>query len=152
MRHEPPATSIEFNAIQDPETGLALLAKRPPEQEWDRLFWQDQFTLWRNWRAGDAQAVSHAVTCWRFYKRPPPLWLCYASIELYERWCIPDDEKRERGDLTRHFLRWEAVELVRGHRPWDPRNYKREVRGDAVWDEAAKLVADTDAEARAETV
>src|SRR5262249_854697 len=61
-------SSSELNLIQDPETGLALLAKRPPEQEWDRLFWQNQFTLWRHWRAGDMQAVSHAVTCCAFYK------------------------------------------------------------------------------------
>ena len=65
---------------------------------------------------------------------------------------MPDDEKRGRGDLTKHFLRWKAVELVRGRRPEDPRNYKKKVHGDAVWVEAAKLVAGTDAEASAETV
>ena len=36
---------------------------------------------------------------------------------------------------------------MRGRRPEDPRNYKKKVRGDAVWAEAAKLVAGTDAEA-----
>ena len=41
---------------------------------------------------------------------------------------------------------------MRGRRPGDPRNYKKKVHGDAVWEEAAKLVADTDAEASAETV
>ena len=41
---------------------------------------------------------------------------------------------------------------MRGRHPGDPRNYKRKVRGDAVWAEAAKLVAGTDAEASAETV
>jgi len=148
-------SSNELNLIQDPETGLALLAKCPseetPAQELKRLFWEAQFTLWRDWRAGDVQAVSHAVTCCAFYKRPPPLWLCRASIELCEQ-CRSDDEKRERGDLTRHFLRWQAVELVRGRRPGDPRNYKKKVRGDAVWAEAAKLVADTDAKAGVEAV
>jgi hypothetical protein len=44
------------------------------------------------------------------------------------------------------------VELVRGQLPNDPRNYKREVRGDNVWAEAAKLVAGTNAEALADTV
>jgi hypothetical protein len=150
MRHP---SSDELNLIQDPETGLALLAKYswPPERELQRRFWEDQFTLWRKWLAGDAQAIGHAVTNCAFHKRPPPLWLCYASIELCER-CRSDAEKRERKDLTEHVLRWEAVELVRGRRPWDPRNYKKKVCGDAVFKEAAKLVANTDAKAGADTV
>ena len=54
--------------------------------------------------------------------------------------------------MREHFLRWKAVELVCGRRPGDPRNHKKKMRGDAVWEEAAKLVAGTDAEASAETV
>jgi hypothetical protein len=150
-----PPSSDELNLIQDPETGLALLSKCPgeetPAQELQHQFWQAQFTHWQEWRAGDARAVWRAVTCCAFYKRPPPLWLCRASIELYER-CRPNNEKRERSDLTEHFLRWEAVELVRGRRSGDPRNYEKKVHRDAVWEEAAKLVAGTVAEASAETV
>ena len=41
---------------------------------------------------------------------------------------------------------------MRGRHPRDPRNYKKKVHGDAVWAEAAKLVADTDVKASAETV
>ena len=146
-------SSNELNLIQDPETGLALLAKHewPPERELQRQFWQAQFTYWRDWRAGDVQAIAHAVTCCAFYKRSPPLWLCRAVYELHGQ-CRPDDEKREHGALREHFLRWEAVELVCGRRPGDPRNYKKKMRGEAVWVEAAKLVADTDAKASAETV
>ena len=109
-----------LDLIQDPETGLALLSKRPgeetPEQTRNRQFWQYQFMDWRDWRAGDVQAIAHAVTCCMSYNRPPPLWLCRAGYELYVQ-CMSDDEKRERGDLKKHFLRWKAVELVRGRRP-----------------------------------
>jgi hypothetical protein len=148
-----PPSDDELNLIQDPETGLALLAKYswPPEREPQRRFWQAQFTHWQEWRAGDAQAVGHAVTSCAFHKRRPPLWLCYASIELGER-CRSDAEKREHRDLTEHVLRWKAVELVRGRRPWDPRNYERKVPSDAVFEEAAKLVAGTAAEAGADMV
>jgi hypothetical protein len=55
----------ELNLIRDPETGLALLAKcasgKMPEQERERLFWQLQFTSWRDWRAGDTTAFGHAL-------------------------------------------------------------------------------------------
>ena len=103
----------ELDLIQDPETGLALLAKRPgeetPVQERQPQFWQSQFAYWQAWRAGDVEAFARAVTCCTSYNRPPPLWLCRAGYELYEQ-CRPDDEKREHGDLRKHFLRWEAVE------------------------------------------
>jgi len=65
---------------------------------------------------------------------------------------MSDDEKRARGDLIKHFLRWEAVELVRGRHPKDPRNYKKPVRGEAVWAEAAKLMVGTDAEGIPDTM
>ena len=42
--------------------------------------------------------------------------------------------------------------MVRGRHPNDPRNFKKGVRGDAVWEEAAKLLADTDPEVDAFTV
>ena len=58
-------SSDELDLIQDPETGLALLAKcageKTPEQERERLFWQLQFMQWRDWRAGDVTAVARAV-------------------------------------------------------------------------------------------
>ena len=148
-------SSDELDLIQDPETGLALLAKHPgeetPVQTRSREFWQYQFVYWQAWRAGDVEAIAHAVTCCRSYNRTPPLWLCRAGYELHAQ-CRTDNEKREHGDLRKHFLRWKAVELVRGRRPGDPRNRKTKVHGDAVWVEAAKLVANTDAEASAETV
>lgn len=153
MDQPPP---IELDRIQNPETGLALLSKRPgeetPEQERKRLFWQFQFMHWRDWRAGDVLAVVRAMGCCSLLNRPPPCWLCEASLELCEQ-RMSDDEKRAYGDMTKHFLRWQAVELVRGRRPFDWRNNsKKKVRGDAVWAKASKLVAGTDAKASAETV
>src|SRR5262249_28256293 len=65
---------------------------------------------------------------------------------------MSDAEKRERGDIQKHWHRWKAVKLVRGRHPNDPRNFKRKVHGDAVWEEAVKLVPDTDSEVRPETV
>jgi hypothetical protein len=58
----------ELDKIQDPETGLALLSKLPkrqetPEQRRKRLFWQFQFTQWRDWRAGDVLAFGRAIDC-----------------------------------------------------------------------------------------
>jgi hypothetical protein len=149
------ATWTKLDQIEDPETGLALLSKRSgeetPEQEQKRIFWQFQFMQMRDWRAGDVLAVSRALTCCSLLKRPPPRWLRDAIDELCER-NMSADEKRARRDGVKHFLRWQAVELVRGRYPGHPRNYKRKVHGDAVWTEAAKLVASTDAEASAETV
>jgi hypothetical protein len=148
-------SSSELDLIQDPETGLALLAKRPgeetPEQERERQFWQLQFTAMRDWRAGDVLAVARALVDCSLFNRPPPFWLLKANSELCVQ-CMSDGEKRARGDMIKHFLRWKAVKLVRGQHPNDPRNFKRMVHGDAVWPEAAKLVADTDAEVSAETV
>ena len=60
-------SSNELDLIQDPEIGLALLAKcageETPEQKRNRLFWQFQFMQWRDWRAGDVGAVARAVVC-----------------------------------------------------------------------------------------
>lgn len=143
-----------LDEAQDPETGLALLAKYPgpaeqtPEQNLNCLFWHDQFTHWQNWLAGDMKAIWYALCSCTLSRRPPPTWLCKAVHKL----CMPDPEKRECNDLANHVRRWEAVELVRGRLPNDPRNYKKKVHGDVVWAEAAKLVADTDAEALADTV
>jgi hypothetical protein len=145
----------EFNLIQDPETGLALLSKCPgeetPAQERERQFWQLQFHAMRDWRARDVLAVGRALIDCSLFNRPPPFWLLKACSSLCVR-CMPDGEKRARGDMNKHFLRWKAVKLVRGRHPNDPRNFKRKVQGGAVWVEAAKLVADEDAEASAETV
>ena len=137
----------EFDLIQDPETGLALLAKRSgeetPEQERERQFWQLLFTDLRDWRAGDVWAVSRALVDCMLFNRPPPLLLLEAVNELCTR-RMSDAEKRAHGDMMKHFLRWKAVKLVCGRHPNDPRNYKKKVRGDAVWREAAKLVANTE--------
>jgi len=146
-----------LDEAQDPETGLALLSKCPhpsqqtPEQNLECSFWQDQFTHWRNWRAGDLTAVYYALCSCALSRRPPPTWLCKAAGKLCEQ-CLSDDEKRAYGDLKKHIRRWEAVECVRGQYPGDPRNYKMGVHGDDVWPEAAKLVVGTDAEALADTV
>jgi len=141
--------------IEDLETGLALLAKRPakeaPELTLKCLFWQIQFTRRRDWRAGDAMAVWRAAASCGVSKRPPPAWLCRAIGELCWQG-MPDDEKKERRALAKHQLRWEAVELVRGQFKGHPLNRERKVLGDAIWEEAAKLVADTDAKAGADMV
>jgi hypothetical protein len=143
-------SSSELKLIQDPETGLALLAKctgkKTPEQEREHQFWQLQFNAMRDWGAGDGLAVGRAVTaCWLF-NRSPPFWLVKASNLLGMR-CMSDAEKRSRRDINKHYRRWRAVQLVRGRHPNDPRNFKRKVHGDAIWAEAAKLVADMDADA-----
>jgi hypothetical protein len=141
--------------IEDPETGLALLAKHPnketPEQTLNRLFWCNQFTQWRDWRAGDVLAVSRAQMSCALSNRRPPTWLCKAVHELCGQ-CMPDKDKRAYGDLAKHVQRWRAVEVVRGRYKGDPRNYRRKVQSDDIWPEAAKLVAGTNAEADAETV
>ena len=60
-------SSSELELIQDPEIGLALLAKcageETPVQTRNREFWQYQFMYWQAWRAGDVEAIAHAVTC-----------------------------------------------------------------------------------------
>ncbi|HEY5965355.1 MAG TPA: hypothetical protein VIU42_15170 [Xanthobacteraceae bacterium] len=146
---------IQFDRIKDPETGLALLSKRSgeetPEQGRTRLFWQFQFMQWRDWRAGDVLAVARAIGCCSHLNRPPPRWLCKASVELCER-SMSDDEKRAYGDLTKHLLRWQAAEQVRGRRPFDSHIYKKKVRGDAVWTEAAKMLAGTEIKRSPETM
>jgi hypothetical protein len=141
--------------IQDPETGLALLSKcaaaETPEQAQKRQFWQLQFTDWRDWLAGDVLAVPRGMTDCSLFKRPPPFWLLKAGLLLAMQ-RMTDDEKRARCTMNKHWLRWKAVKLVRGRHPNDPRNFKKKVHGDAVYEEAAKLVADTDPGVSPETV
>jgi hypothetical protein len=132
-----------LDQIRDPEFGLALLAKHPPEQEQDRQFWQLQFTYMRDWQAGDTLALGHALVDCKLFNKPLPFWLLKAHSELYVRG-MSAAEKRSRGDMVTHFLRWKAVKLVRGRHPNDPRNFEKGVRGDSVWEEAAKLLTDTD--------
>jgi hypothetical protein len=136
-------SSDKLDLIEDPETGLALLSKLPsnqtPEQALNRLFWQIQFTEWQNWLAGDTMAVWRALSACALGRRHPPTWLCRAVHIL----CMPDTDKRACGDLAKHVRRSEAVELVRR---------QGKAQGDAVWEEAAKLVAGTDAEGGAEAV
>jgi hypothetical protein len=145
-----------LDEVQDPDHGLAWLSKllsgeKTPEQEHDCVFWQAQFTYWRNWRAGDVSAVSFAQASCAIAKRPPPTWLCKAIDGICE-WCMSRDDNRAYRRMMEDFKRWEAGELVRGRRPWDPRNYERKVRSDVEWVEAAKLVAGTDAEAGEQAV
>jgi hypothetical protein len=143
-----------LDEVQDPETGLTLLSNRPgpgeetPEQTFNYIFWHGHFTYWRDWLAGNRLAVALALMHCAMFKMPPPTWLCKAVHLL----CMPDNEKRACDAIRKHFLRWQAVELVRGRFPGDPRNSEKEVCGDDIWVEAAKLVADTDAEADPETV
>jgi hypothetical protein len=141
--------------IDDPEAGLALVSKgqagEAPEQERERLFWQFQFLAMRDWQAGDVLAVGKAVTDCMLFSRAPPFWLAKAVTKLGVQ-CMSDGEKRDRGAMNRHWLRWKAVKLVLGRHPYDQHNFKTEVTGDDVWVEAAKLVAGTDAECDFETV
>ena len=65
---------------------------------------------------------------------------------------MSDAEKRARRAINKHWHCWKAVKLVRGRHPNDPRNFKTMVQGDAVWAEAAKLMADIDTEVDAETM
>jgi hypothetical protein len=148
-------SSGDLNLIGDPETGLAMLAKcsaaKTPEQERERQFWQLQFTDWRDWLAGDVLAVARGVTDCLLFNRSPPFWLLEASFRLGMQ-SMSDAEKRARGDIQKHWHRWKAVKLVLGRHPNDPRNFKRKVRGEAVWEEAAKLRADTEPGVQPETV
>jgi hypothetical protein len=148
-------SSDELNLIRDPEVGLALLAKCPaaktPEQTREHQFWQLQFTDWRDWLAGDVLAVSRGITdCWLF-KQPPPFWLLKAISSLCHG-RMSDGEIHDCSTMNTHYQRWKAVKLVRGRHPKDPRNYKDPVQGDAVWAEAAKLVAGTEAEGIPDTM
>jgi hypothetical protein len=141
--------------IEDPETGLAALAKRrakvTQEQALSCLFWQIQFTQWRDYRAGDALAVWRAAASCALGKRPPPAWLCKAISECCWQG-MPAAERRERVDLAKHQMHWEAVQLVLGRLKGHPLNYEEKVHPDEVFTEAAKLVADTDAKAGADMV
>jgi hypothetical protein len=139
-----------LNQIEDPEAGLALLAKRPegatPEQVLDLLFWHIQFTDWRDWLGGNRLAVAHAQMLCTLSKKPPPPWLSKAVHML----CMSDVDQRACDDMRRHVLRWQAVELVCGRLPGDPRN--REKKGRGWLKEATELVAHTDANADSYTV
>ena len=134
-----------FDRIDDPETGLALLSKRPgpgeetPEQALNYIFWLGQFTYWRNWLAGDVLAVVGAEMHCALVKRPPPTWLCRAVHLL----AMPDAEKRACRAMEKAALRYQAVELVRG---------QGKVQGDEIFEEAAKQLAGTNAEGSAETM
>src|SRR5262245_54354920 len=144
-----------LDQIEDPGAGLALLAKRPegatPEQALDLLFWQIQFIQCRDWGAGDIQAIWRAIASCSLGKKPPPIWLCRAIHELCVRHMSPHDKRAYRRMLE-HFGRWETVELVRRKHRRDPRN-REKVSDDAIWAEAAELLADEGAEASAaETV
>src|SRR5262249_59460874 len=66
--------------IRDPEEGLRLVSKEPPNETLEsrtrRKFWQYQFTQWRDWLAGDSAAIPRAIYCCKMTNHPPPQWLC----------------------------------------------------------------------------
>jgi hypothetical protein len=104
---------IVLDLIKDPEQGIALLSKDPPnetpEQRKLRRFWLFQFTQWRNWLAGDSLAYLRAIHCCRVEGQPPPRWLDKAGIEFVEQG-LSGTERERQNDFARHYRRWEAVE------------------------------------------
>src|SRR5262245_28165274 len=106
--------TIRLDDIQDPEAGLALLAKDDPPNETPesrklRKFWQFQFECWRDWLAGDSLAIPRAIYCCRNENQRPPRWLMNASVEFAEQG-LSDTERERQNDFARHYRRWEAVE------------------------------------------
>jgi hypothetical protein len=146
-----------LDEIEDPEVGLALLSKRPsgetPEQALNLLFWQIQFTEWRNWLQGDVLAIARAIAICSIgkSKKPPPTWLSKAVGGLCLQHMSRHD-KRAKRKMLEHFRRWETAELVRRGRAGDPLNRNKKVRGDAVWEETAELLAGTIAKGDEETM
>jgi hypothetical protein len=142
-----------LDQIEDPEIGLARIADRPsgetPEQTYDFLFWQIQFTEQRNWLQGDAVAIWRAGASCHLSRKSPPAWLCKAIGELCMRYMSADDKRAYR-KMQEHFLRWETVESVRRQTLKDPR--KKKNRDNDVWEKAAKLIPNTDAKPSGETV
>jgi hypothetical protein len=136
----------QFDSILDhieaPDIGLAWLAKRPakmtPEQALSCLFWQNQFTEWRNWLAGDELAVWRALMASKLGNKEAPIWAVRAVYKL----SVSPADRRARDDMENHCWRALAKELVRGRVPGHPLNYERPVRGDDVDKEAAKLAAE----------
>jgi hypothetical protein len=104
---------IILDLIEDPEQGIALLSKDPPnetpEQRKLRQFWLFQFTQWRNWLAGDSLAYLRAIHCCRVEGQPPPRWLDKAGIDFLEQG-LSGTERERQNDFARHYRRWEAVE------------------------------------------
>jgi hypothetical protein len=109
-------SSIIFDLIGDPETGLALLAKRPgeetPEQERERQFWQLQFMQWRDWRAGDVLAVARALTDCSLFNEFLP---CNEEVaRLAEFLSVTERAAKEAGRAYPEIARQNAA---RCHRP-----------------------------------
>jgi len=146
-----------LNEIQDPETGLALLAKRPegatPEQAHHLLFWQIQFMQWRDWLSGDVLAVGRATASCALSRKPVPFWLSRAINELCMQHMSPH-EKAVYINMRKHSIRWEVAELEqRRRRRGDLRNRKKKTRGDTGWEAATvEKLAGTNAECGEETV
>lgn len=146
----------DLDDIRDPEIGLALLAKgngqpQAPEQNRTRLFWRFQFMQWKAWIAGDRLAICLALYACKVFSKPPPRWLLEASMDFAERGMTPG-ERREQGKLQEHLLRWEAVKLVRGQRPFDGRNRDNPSSWNDAWAEAAEMLAMKRAAVSADTV
>jgi hypothetical protein len=137
---------VALNEIEDPETGLALLAEAPapqtPEQERTRLFWTEQFKQWRQWRAGDKLAFCRALVACQKCHKPPPRWLCDASLIAVQG--MTRAELREQAALSDHIRRWQAVQAARGLRPWDGRNNPKPGTWEDAWAEAADRLGESD--------
>jgi len=104
--------TIRLDDIRDPEEGLRLVSKEPPNETLEsrtrRKFWQYQFTQWRDWLAGDSAAIPRAIYCCKMTNHPPPQWLCDASVVFAEQGMSPMELERQN-DFARHRMRWEAV-------------------------------------------
>jgi hypothetical protein len=138
----------------DPAAGLALLSDRPgetSEQRRKRLFWKFMFAQRLAWLAGDTLAIARAVAACSRLHEPPPRWLEDAINTHIDR-RMSAAEKRQQRDLASHLMRWEAVLLARGGRPWDARNNEGGMPWDDCWPAASDMLAGTEAESSAETV
>ena len=110
------AKKIVLDLITDPEEGIALLSKDPPdetpEQRRLRKFWLFQFECWRNWQAGDSTAFVRAVIHCRAEHQPPLRWLCNASLEFLEQGISRLEQKGQTAFLM-HHARWTAVSAMK---------------------------------------
>src|SRR5262245_22047037 len=111
--------AIRLDDILDPEQGLALISKEPPnetpEQRKLRRHWLYQFECWRDWLAGDSLAIPRAIYGCRVTHQPPPRWLIDASLQFAERGMLPK-ERDAQTDFARHHRRWELVQAsIRRH-------------------------------------
>ena len=130
----------------DPETGIQLLSRVPPDDETPeqarlRQFWRHQFEMQLNWRAGDPLAPAKALYACEALGMPPPLWLLKAVLEMTER-RLSGAERRQYGDLTDHMRREQALREALG----------RGMTWEAAQVAASDKLAGTDAAGEPETM